>query len=57
MITPIAPEPAVTTAPLGETCDAAHCWASALILVTMPSGNTLTFCGHHARENRFGLAS
>jgi hypothetical protein len=43
----------MTATDLDRTCDG--CCADAKVVVTLPSGNELLFCGHHANENHDGL--
>jgi hypothetical protein len=53
MTTLLSPEIA-TTASLTERCDS--CGAAAKLEVTLVSGGSLTFCGHHANRYAAELA-
>lgn len=37
-----------------DRCD--RCGAQGVVLLMLPSGGVLLFCGHHARMHAFGLA-
>lgn len=40
-----------------DRCDARECGARAFVYAEMPSGNSLSFCGHHGGEYLEGLAA
>ncbi len=46
MNTPLPAGPALTAS---DRCD--RCGAQAFVRVTLPTGGTLIFCGHHARKH------
>jgi hypothetical protein len=53
MTTLLRPE-IITVPELIERCDS--CGAAAKLEVTLTSGGSLAFCGHHANKNAAGLA-
>jgi hypothetical protein len=54
MMTTLLSKPEITTAETTERCDS--CGAAAKMELTLTSGGSLAFCGHHANKHAVKLA-